>query len=188
MEALALQTKGPARWRPGRNGQHHRAFDRRHLHLCAQHRLIKPHRQFETHIIALALEERVRANVDRHQRIAIAARPRLALPRQAHLPAAFDARRQFEIDRLAVGQRHPWGLSIAASSNGTCSRYATSAPLRTGRCWAPPNGPPLRRPPRPPNKSENISPKSPPSAPNSNRTPSSRPPPPKPPRAPPPAW
>src|SRR5207253_9934465 len=80
--------------------------DRRHADLPAEHRLVERHRQVEPDIVALAPVETVRADVNRDQRVAIAARPRLALPGEPDLRSVLDAGRQPDVERLAAGQGH----------------------------------------------------------------------------------
>src|SRR5688500_13009644 len=78
-EALALEPQHLARARPPGNAQHRRAVDRRHPHLGAEHRLVERYRQIEPDIFALAAEEAVRPDGDGDDRVAVAARSRLAL-------------------------------------------------------------------------------------------------------------
>ena len=75
-EAAALEAQHLARGRSLGDGQHHRAFDRRHLDLGAEHRLVERHRQVEADIVAVADEEGVRRDLDRDDRVAAARRAR----------------------------------------------------------------------------------------------------------------
>jgi hypothetical protein len=59
-------------------------------------------RQVEPDIVAVAREEAVRVIVDGDDRVAIAARPRLALAGEADLGAFLDALGKLDLDRLAV--------------------------------------------------------------------------------------
>ena len=66
-----------------------RAVERRHAHLAAEHRLIKRDRQIEPQVGAIRLEQRMRRDVDRDQRIArLAGCARPALTLQPDLLAA----------------------------------------------------------------------------------------------------
>src|SRR5204862_174926 len=61
--------------------------------------------QVETVIVAFALEETMRLDLDRHDRVAGAAGSFLALAGKAHLGAGFEPGRKLQVDRLAVAQR-----------------------------------------------------------------------------------
>src|SRR5688500_17629878 len=118
-EALALEPQHLARARPLGNAQHHRAVDRRHPHLGAEHRFVERHRQIEADIVAFATEEAVRLDRDGDNRVAIAARPRLALPAEADPGAVLDARGKLDVERLAAAQGHP----LAVERRGVLERH-----------------------------------------------------------------
>src|SRR5262249_30769127 len=97
---------GAAR-RAGRNGQRDRTLDRRHLDLCAQHRLRDRHRQIQLDVVAGAAQVGIGTDVEIQIEIAgdavIAARLR-AFARDAQPPAVLHAGRNRDIDRFAAAR------------------------------------------------------------------------------------
>ena len=103
-EAAALEAQHLARRRPLGNGQHHRPFGRRHLHLGAEHRFLQRDREIQANVVAFAREEAVRSDLDRDDRVAASGRPFLTLAGEPDLGPVLEPLRQLEVDRLAVGR------------------------------------------------------------------------------------
>ena len=104
----------------------------------------------------------MRADVDRDERVAIAAGPRLALAGEADLGAVLDAGRQLDVERLAAAQRH----ALARERRGILEADLepigdVGALLRRPRAAEaaerPPPPPPPARPRRPPKMPSNRS-------------------------------
>ena len=94
LEPLALEAEGAPGIGPGRDSQFHRAVERGNAHLPAKRRFVKRDRQLKPQIGTVRLEQRMRRDVDRDQRIACSAgcaRPALTL--QPDLLPARNARR-----------------------------------------------------------------------------------------------
>src|SRR5260221_9390807 len=92
------------------DGQHHHTLRRGNFHLGTQHRLLESDRQFEPNVGALARVEAVRRDLDRHNRVAAAAGPLLALAGEADAGAVLETLRELQVDRLAVSERDPLRL------------------------------------------------------------------------------
>src|SRR6185312_5879205 len=104
-EAFALEAEGAARIGAGRQSKLHRAIEGRHAHLAAKRCFVKRDRQIEPQIGAIRLEQRVRRDVHRDQRIArLAARARPALLLQPDLLSACDAGRNLDLDVFPGGE------------------------------------------------------------------------------------
>ena len=117
LQALALEAEGAARIGAGGNRQFHRAVERRHAHLAAEHRLVKRDRQFEPQIGAVRLNSGCGATCT-----VISASPAL--------PLAIGQPWPLQADRLAVGE---------AGRNFRPRRPCRSADARASWCpWRPP--------------------------------------------------
>src|SRR5262249_3434565 len=93
-EAAVLEAHDLARRRALGDCEHHGALGRRHLYLGAEHGLLEADGKSEADIVALAGEEAVRRDFDRHDCIAPTGRPFLALAGKTDLRPVFEARRQ----------------------------------------------------------------------------------------------
>ena len=93
--------------RARRHVQFHPSFERGHRHFRAQRRLVEGDRPIEPQIAPLDLEQRMRGDAHRHQRVArLAAHDAgLALAFQADLLAILHARRHANFQRAAARQR-----------------------------------------------------------------------------------
>src|SRR5437899_11663257 len=104
-QTLALEAENAAAGSIFRNRQLHRAAERRHPNLAAQHRLIERNGQIQAQIAAVDLEKRMRRDADRNQEIARRmARRGFALPLQPELLAGDDACRNPDVELLAGRQ------------------------------------------------------------------------------------
>ena len=144
--------------------------DGRHAHLLAHHRLVHRDRQIEADIVAVAREEAVRLHLDRHDRVARAARPRSPGRRAASgcrsrrpagsfrsivLPSARVMR--CGVERRGILEGDGQAIADVGALAAATARAAEAAPSR--------RRPPLRR--APPNRPSKMSPKSPASPPKS---------------------
>src|SRR6202035_1709834 len=104
-QSLALEAKRSSARGVFRDRQFHRAAERRHAYLAAEHRFIERDRQFDAQIAAVDLKEGMRRDADRDQEIAgpVAVRG-LALPLQPDLLAGGDAGGNLDIELLAGRQ------------------------------------------------------------------------------------
>ncbi len=83
---------------------------RRHLHLRSEHRFLERYRQVEPDVVAVAPEEAVRRDLDRHDRVPASARTFLPFAGEADLGSVLEPLRKLEVDGLAIGERDPLRL------------------------------------------------------------------------------
>src|SRR6476469_6572075 len=96
-KAAALEPEHLARGRALRDREHDRPFGRRHLDLGAEHRLLERDRKLHANVRALALEEAVRSDLDRDDRVAAPAGSLLPLAGKPDPRSILETRRKFEV-------------------------------------------------------------------------------------------
>src|SRR5262245_16119548 len=122
-KALAFEAEGAPGAGAGRNGKLDRAFERRHAHLGAEHRLVERDRKLEPQIGTCARKQRMRRDRDDDQKIAsTAASAGGPLPFQPDGLAVVQPGRDLHVDLPAGGQLHALVRTLGRFQQGDGQR------------------------------------------------------------------
>ena len=121
-KAAAFEPQHLARRRALGNGQHDRAFRRRHLDLGAEHRFLERDRQGQADVLAVASEKRVACDLDGDDGIAAPAGPSWPWPASRILVPLSTPLGSFRSTVLPPASVIRCGFNVAASTNGTFNR------------------------------------------------------------------